>query len=378
MDQPTSPGPRSRRPEPGDRTWTQRVGAFTELPTLLRQLGGDPVAALAGVGLAPDALDRPEARLPYGALARLLADAAERTDCAHFGLLAGRAWHLADLGLMGEVMRNSPTLGDALRTFTEYQHVNSGGGLAYLMEHPLSVDFGYAIYFPGTEGAEQMCDVALAAGFNLVREIGGSDWLPTDVFLPRSPPDDVQHYRNLFKVLPHFNAEYCALRFPAHWMTRPVKGADSARLTAAMREADSVPIEFVQAVYRALRRLLLAGRHSGDAVADALSIHRRTLNRRLKAEGTTFQQVLDRVRFEVACQLLATSDVALDDIAATLGYAGVSPFMRTFRRWSGTTPGRWRHRARRQDNGSGRGQDEDDAHRSDGESHEGTGGPVDR
>jgi AraC-like DNA-binding protein len=76
-----------------------------------------------------------------------------------------------------------------------------------------------------------------------------------------------------------------------------------------------------------------------------LAMHRRTLNRRLKAEGTTFQQVLDNVRFTVARQLLSGSDVPLDDVAATLGYAGVNPFMRTFRRWTGTTPGRWRHEA---------------------------------
>ena len=94
-------------------------------------------------------------------------------------------------------------------------------------------------------------------------------------------------------------------------------------------------------VYRAVRRLLIDHRHGGDEIAEALSMHRRTLNRRLQAQGTSFQHVLDGVRFQVARELLA-SDIALDDIAATLGYSTVTPFMRTFRRWSGTTPGRWR------------------------------------
>ena len=92
--------------------------------------------------------------------------------------------------------------------------------------------------------------------------------------------------------------------------------------------------------------MILDDRHSGDDVARLLSLHRRTLNRRLHALGTTYQQVLDQVRFDIARQLLATSDVSLDDIAATLGYAGVSPFMRTFRRWAGETPGRWRRLAK--------------------------------
>jgi AraC-like DNA-binding protein len=98
----------------------------------------------------------------------------------------------------------------------------------------------------------------------------------------------------------------------------------------------------VQRVCRALRLTLLQGRNSGDEVAQMLAMHRRTLNRRLKASGTTFQAVLDEVRFEVARELLTDRAIALDDIAAALGYAGVSPFMRTFRRWTGTTPGQWR------------------------------------
>ena len=79
-------------------------------------------------------------------------------------------------------------------------------------------------------------------------------------------------------------------------------------------------------------------------------MHRRTLNRRLKAEGTTFQRVLDEVRFDIARDLLSNSNVHLDDIAATLGYAAVTPFMRTFRRWSGTTPGQWRRSVRNGEN----------------------------
>jgi transcriptional regulator GlxA family with amidase domain len=71
-------------------------------------------------------------------------------------------------------------------------------------------------------------------------------------------------------------------------------------------------------------------------------MQRRTLNRRLEAHGTTFQELLDQVRFEVARDLLTATHMAIDDIAAAVGYASVSPFMRSFRRWSGTTPGRWR------------------------------------
>src|SRR5436305_2062051 len=108
---------------------TQRVGAFTSLPALIRELGADPVTTMAAAGLAPDSLERPDGRIPYAAMGRLLSEAAMRTRCEHFGLLAGRLWHLGDLGLVGELMRHSATVNQALRTLTVYQHLNSAGGL---------------------------------------------------------------------------------------------------------------------------------------------------------------------------------------------------------------------------------------------------------
>jgi len=140
-----------------------------------------------------------------------------------------------------------------------------------------------------------------------------------------------------------FHSEFCALRFPAHCLDQPIEGADPARLQIAEREADSIGRgSLLQRVYRALRMLLLTGASSGNAVAQMLTMHRRTLNRHLEQHGASFQEVLDQVRFEVARQLLQETHLAIDDIAEALGYASVTPFMRSFQRWSGTTPGRWR------------------------------------
>lgn len=347
MRAPQSSGtPRHPRRSPANETASQRVGAFTALPALIRQLGADPAPLLEGAGLAPDALDAPEGRASYAALGRLMRDAAARTGCAHFGLLAGRIWHLPDLGLLGELVRHSPTVGEALRTLTVYQHLNSEGGLAFLIRRGGVVDLGYAIYHPGAPGAEQYYDAVLTAAVNFLRDLCGPGWAPSEVFLPRERPAETAPYRSLFKVAPRFDAEVCALRFPERWLAQPVAGADPARLRAVRAGAEVLGHgQLIEQVRRALRLLLLQGGASGNAAAQMLSMHRRTLNRRLQAEGTTFQQVLDEIRFEVARQLLAGSRIALDDVAATLGYSGVCPFMRAFRRWSGTTPGRWRREA---------------------------------
>ena len=88
--------------------------------------------------------------------------------------------------------------------------------------------------------------------------------------------------------------------------------------------------------------LLIKGQSSGNEVAQILSLQRRTLNRRLRAEGTTFQKLLDEVRLDVTRQLLLQSQTPIEEIATALCYADVSAFMHAFRRWTGTTPARFR------------------------------------
>ena len=72
-----------------------------------------------------------------------------------------------------------------------------------------------------------------------------------------------------------------------------------------------------------------------------------TLHRRLAAEGTTFRELVAACRYDIARQLLETSDIEMTEIADTLGYAEASVFTRAFHRWSGTTPTRWREQQRR-------------------------------
>jgi len=330
----------------GEDACQQRVGSSVVLPALIRELGVDPGAMLASVGLDAHALDAPDNRVSYPALGRLYGVVAEQANCPHFGLLAGRLFSLSHLGVVGEIVRHSATVREALRAFTLHQHMNSGGGLVFLLERGPMVDFGYAIYHPGLTPVRPVLDCVLVYCLNTMRELCGPGFLPTQVLIPCSRPADDRHHRNLFKVPIAYDAEICALRFPARWMDRRIEGADPERRRQALRAAEHVGRDGLQQrVFRALRLLLLHGKTSGDDLADVLAMHRRTLNRRLSAIGLTFQEVLDDVRFEVARQLLSESALTLDDIAATLGYAGVSPFMRTFKRWTGTTPDKWRRDA---------------------------------
>jgi len=330
-----------------EELWRQRVGALGVMPTLLRQLGADPAQVLAAVGIEASALELADNSIPYAAFSRLADEGARRSGCAHFGLLVGQAWHLSNLGMLGELIRNSATVGDALRMGMVYHHLNSQGGAVFLRENGAVAEFGYAIYHRVERGASQIYDAVLATEVNFVRELCGAGWVPSEVLLAHAPPADTSPYRRLFRCPVRFNSELNALRFGAHWLSRPVEGADPVALRELRKRADErTQPDLIDKLRRSLRVLLLTGVASGDAVADMLAMHRRTLNRRLKTLGTTFRDVLEDVRFDAACELLGATQLPLDDVAAALGYAGVSPFSRAFRRRSGAAPGHWRHEAR--------------------------------
>ena len=324
-------------------TWRQRVGGFVEIPGLLRELGTDPAQALIEVGLEPGALECVDNSIPYIAAARLLHHCAQKTGCAHFGLLIGQRWSLSHFGAIGQLMKNSCSVGEALQTLAVYQRLNSDAGAAFVLEHGTSMCLGYTIYRAAVPHHDQIYDLTVAFICNILRELCGSRWTASEVFFSRAEPGDREIYRQHFRAPLRFDHTYSAVRFDAYWQERAISGACPDRhqaLTEALEAGDSS--RFIAQLHRSLRLLLLTGKHSGCDLAQTLSMHRRTLNRRLKAQGTTFQRVLDEVRFEVARALLENTRAPISEVAAALCYSEVSAFMHAFRRWTGTTPAQWR------------------------------------
>ncbi|MFN7507227.1 MAG: helix-turn-helix domain-containing protein, partial [Limnobacter sp.] len=75
-----------------------------------------------------------------------------------------------------------------------------------------------------------------------------------------------------------------------------------------------------------------------QAMAAKQNLTERTFMRHLQAEGTSFQQLLDEIRQERACWMLAQTHSTVEEIAYALGYEDASNFSRTFKRWCGQTP----------------------------------------
>ncbi|KQP94532.1 hypothetical protein ASF55_17765 [Methylobacterium sp. Leaf119] len=195
------------------------------------------------------------------------------------------------------------------------------------------------------EGADQAADVAAALAVNLMRTLCGADWYPTEVTLPRSAPTDRAPFTRYYCSPIRFGARAAAVAFPAEILDRPVEAANLLRAVIAAHHAPHTQRScsgFGDDVRRVLRARLTVQDCSATAVAASFSMHQRTLNRHLRAEGLSFNVMVNEVRFEIARRLIAETGMSLKQIAAVLCFSELSAFTRAFRRWSGQSPTAWR------------------------------------
>lgn len=323
--------------------------ALGTVPDLLREHGVDPAEVFALAGLDPLALDEPARAIPYAAMGRLLSRCVALSGCPHFGLLAGARLELSALGAVGFLVQHSPDVGTGLRNLIAYMHQDQRGGVPTLATDGEEARLGYLIYQPDVESVEQIGDGALANCANILRALCGPEFRPREVALERAAPADTSAYRRIFGAPVRFAAGENSIAFSADWLTRPVPNADPMLYRVLLRQVEGRQpggaAGLAAALRGVVRTLLITGRCSADEAARLFGCHRRTLHRRLKVEGLTFEALVEAVRFELAQELLGGNQNPLNQIAATLGYADSTAFSRAFRRWSGTTPGRWRAQA---------------------------------
>ena len=322
----------------------QRVGPLARLPAILAAHDVDFAEVMDGLPHAAEDL-RPDLQLPISTISIILDRAAEHAGLSEIGLLIAQAQNHKALGPVGQLMMSCETLGSALGTYVSLQMANSTAGAAYL--HPVGDDYalGFGIYAPELPSSH-IYDVSAAVGLNMVRDLTGGAVQVAEVLLSRPTPRNAEAYWRFFGCPVRFNEGQTCLILPGRSMGFKLPTADArlreSLLTALQRQLTHQPQGFAARVKHALRPMLLAGSASHRQVAAHLNMHPRTMGRRLEEESLTFEQLKDEVRLAVSRELLARTDIAVSDVAAALGYATPSAFVRAFRRWTGSSPSAWR------------------------------------
>lgn len=325
-----------------------RVGPIVALPAVLRDLGAPVRAVFAEADVPLGMFEDPERRLSYPRLGRLLVIGARRTGCEHLGLLLGDRFTLAGFGPLGELMRNAPTVGEALRLLILHLYLHDRIAVPFLAPtgDASNVDLGYSIKELGAQATRFVYDAAIAIAHRILRELCGEDWRPTLVSLPHLPPPYRAAYQRVYQAPVQFDAAIAAVRFDARWLARPIAGSDPVRYATLSQALEAQrtahPLRFTDEVLCALHRVVLTGKPSTARVAGLFAISERTLRKRLLAQNASLAQLLRETRQALAEQLLHNTRLSLSEVAGILGYADLASFSRAFRSWTDRSPSQWR------------------------------------
>lgn len=318
---------------------------------LVDELGGDADELLDRVHLTPDVIGDHEAFIGYRSVVSLLEIAATATGSGDFGRRLGNRQGLEILGPVGVAARTAPTVGAALQAVEHYFAVYSPAlavGVTVVLGQPLAT-FEWRITAARPPAHAQAAELALGVSLRIFRLLAGDDFLPTSVQLRHEPLTGRSEYADYFGCPVEFSAPTYGFRFPSAVLVRPLE-ADSA-VHAVVRDylgTIAVPHELteVDAVVRLIRRMLPMGVLDLGLIADQLVQHPRTLQRHLAARGTSFAELVDRVRRDEAERHLRDTDMPLGQLAGVLGFSEQSVLSRACRRWFGMSPSQVRRELR--------------------------------
>jgi AraC-like DNA-binding protein len=241
-------------------------------------------------------------------------------------------------------MSSAPDVRTSLIDLVNAHHMNARGAITYLITLRDTALMGYGIHLSDVVAHDQIADLIMALGWNYLSEL--ADVQPCEILLARAAPSDLRPYRRVFACPIRFEAEQTALVLPLSALARPNFGADAATHAEMQRHISRVWADREPIVRTRLLRLLwprvvmLSPRV--EEMAGRLAMHSRTLNRRLHLEGTSYREVLNEARREIACQLLAHTHLGVTQIALALGYDDPNAFTHAFSRWTGLSPSDWR------------------------------------
>jgi AraC-like DNA-binding protein len=322
-----------------------RVDVLHQFAEIVAQLGGDASALLLKAQIDPAALSNRHAVIPHRNFGRLLERAAAELECPDFGMrLAAAQGGVKVLGPLGYVMRNSPTVREAFQYCIEHIQVYSTavhmGFEKSNVEDTvfLRVEFFLARAPKQHQTLErallltQLSALNICSGRVRAREV----WFTHQPLLPPAT------YREYFGAEVRFGQRMNGLLFADSDIDIPNPDADPQVYEVATDFIENrYPVThavFTPRIRMIIERALVEGNCTHGSVAVMVGMHPRALQRRLRAEGESFEGIKDSVRREIALRYLKESSMPLIRVAKMLGYSETSALSRSCYRWFSASP----------------------------------------
>ncbi|WP_067500163.1 AraC family transcriptional regulator [Actinoplanes sp. TFC3] len=321
-----------------------RAAGLRGLPALLDRLGGDGSAMLARFGVPPAALDSDDELIPAVTAGRLLEAAAADRDRGDLGLRLAGLQNASVLGPLALAIENAATLGEALETTRRFLFVHSPTLTVAQIPDPSGRPGVVGLLYRGTAAPlpPQVADLGLGLIHRTVLLLHDGPYGLRSVHLPHAPLAAPGAYTAFFGTEVRFRRPDAVLRVPGGLLATAVPGGNQLLRDLALDYLTSHFPEPGQSVADRVRLLLAQALGTSPAgvtaIARRLRTHPRTLQRRLAAEQTTFEALLDDVRRAAAHRLITGTPLPFTQITAMIGLAEQSALSRAVRRWFGVTP----------------------------------------
>jgi AraC-like DNA-binding protein len=313
---------------------------------LLEYLGNegfDLEPILDRVGIPQSALEDTKTRFPKRRFQALWQVASEVTGDPAIALRVSTMVRANALGIIGYLASASDSRRNAFEVVK---------GLTPLLWEDVECDLesGSEVAFircrtgSDLQGSHFTTEYAIGLTVTMSRVLGGGRSDPLEARFSYSAPAYADEYERILRLPIRFDAVEDGVLFPIAMMDSSNPSADAAlRQLLEMYAADQLAeiptsARFSQRIRACILSMLPLGKLTADAVAAQFSMSNRTLRRRLQQEATSYQEILDDVRAELASHYLTNEKRRIDEIAFLLGFSDPSAFTKAFRRWTGETP----------------------------------------
>lgn len=331
---------------------TVSVAYLQGLVEYLQRQGIAPEALLAHAQLGPEVLGQRDQCIAASAYLALLSEGVRLSGDPFLGLHLGESVRPGYYGVLGYLIMSCATLADALHRQARYASLVGNLGQVVLDDEPARLD-GEALVAHRwqpllAQQQRQLSEETLAGWLSFGRWISGLDIAPTEVRFQHSAPADTSEHARIFRCPVLFDQPDNALVFPRRLLAAPLSQADAQVRGMLDAYADRLLAELNQGhgvLDRARLELARQLPEQGadlEAIAAALALTPRTLQRRLRESGLSFSQLVDETRQQLVLHYLRDPALELAEIAFLVGFSEPGSLARAFRRWTGTSPGEYR------------------------------------
>ncbi len=312
--------------------------------------GVPPPVLLSAAGVDPSALADPDAYLTRAKEIRLWDEAVRLTGDQDFGI------HLAEwavqnpsdhFDVLSFAARSSPTLAGHYRMAGRHVRLVHEGVYLSLEEEG---DVACLVHGHSVEqiGPRHPVEGMLALTLLHARLAVGDDLAPRSVRFTHPRPARVDEHERIFRAPVHHGCQRNELVFERVVMGRAQRSAEPRLMQILERQLESILSRLPESrscqddVKRCIMDKLPEREPVVAEVAAKLRMSPRSLQRRLRSEGTSFAAVLSELRRDQALRYLQEGQLSIGEVAFLLGFLDVTAFHRAFKRWTGSTPAQHR------------------------------------